>query len=126
MFRLSVRSGRGSGEATVVIAGDAVFTHAGELQSALGEVLADCEHLTIDVGKVGLLDLTFHVLLCSLHRQSELAHKRITLQGADCRREVPPCFSRHRRCLVKGGNGVCHLWGPGAGDRGGAADGNDS
>jgi ABC-type transporter Mla MlaB component len=125
MFRLCVRGGRESGEATVLIAGDAVFTHAGELQSALSQVLADCEHLTIDIGKVELLDLTFRVLLCSLHRQSELAHKKITLQGADCRRDVSHCFSGSRVCLVKDGNGSCHLWDPGADGRGGAA-GNDN
>ena len=77
MFKHVVVSGIDKGEATVVISGDAVFTHAQEVQDALSEALRACDHLTIDVGAAGELDLTFRVPLCSLHRRSVLINKRI-------------------------------------------------
>jgi len=44
------------------------ITDATELQAALGEFLASCRRLTVDVGKLEVLDATFRVLICSLHR----------------------------------------------------------
>jgi len=101
----------GAGEATVVILGDAVFTHAQEMQAALSQALDACEHLTIDVGSVDALDLNFRVLLCSLHRRSELVNKKISMRGAlpgleDDRTR----YDRVKGCLFKKPNERCMLW----------------
>ena len=116
MFKHVVVSGIDKGEATVVISGNAVFTHAQEVQDALSEALRACDHLTIDVGAAGELDLTFRVLLCSLHRRSVLINKRISVRVAP----APGRDNRQRRytrvegCLFKDASEHCSLWdGPG-------------
>jgi ABC-type transporter Mla MlaB component len=111
MFRHVVVNGISKGEATVVISGDAVFTHALEMQSALSEALESCDHLTIDVGSVEVLDVTFRVLLCSLHRRSELVNKRISMQGAlPSREDDRTRYARVNGCLFKGASERCLLW----------------
>lgn len=112
MFSHLVVKGIDKGEATIVISGDAVFTHAHEMQSALSAALDACQHLIIDVGSVQALDGTFRVLLCSLHRRSELVNKRITVQGPltgrvdDQIRRSP----RVQGCLFKKQDQFCTLW----------------
>ena len=111
MFRLVVVKGIDKGEATVVISGDAVFTHAQEMQSALNEALDACDRLAIDVGAVDAFDVTFRVLLCSLHRKAELAHKRVSMQGGMPGREGDHArFFKVNGCLFKGGTEQCQLW----------------
>ena len=119
MFKHALVHGTGKKQATVMIFGDAVFTHAEEMRSALGDALEACEHLTIDVGKVRVIDLTFRALLCSLHRRSELVNKTITMQGALPRRKNDQVrYARIKGCLFKNDNERCQLWEsiiPGAG-----------
>lgn len=111
MFRHLLVHGVGKGEATVVISGAAVFTDALEMQHALGEALDACEHLTIDVGDIEAFDATFRVLLCSLHRRSELVNKRISITGVLLRREDGQAGNaRVEGCLFKDESGVCTLW----------------
>jgi ABC-type transporter Mla MlaB component len=110
MFRLSVVRGTAKGQATARIYGEAVFTHAQEIQSALCEALAGCDHLTIDLGEVAVLDATFRALLCSLHRHSGLLHKKITLQGALPRRDDPLRYPGINGCLFKETPECCRLW----------------
>ena len=102
----------GKRDAMVVVSGDAVFTHAQEMQTALGEALETCDNLTIDVRKVQASDVTFRVLLCSLHRRSELENKTIAILGTLPGREdarVNGCLKNSsQRCAlcnsaVKGG-----------------------
>ena len=122
MFRLSVVRGNARGQVTARISGEAVFTHAQEIQSALGEALAGCDHLTIDLGEVAVLDATFRALLCSLHRHSGLLHKKITLQGAPARRDDPLRHPGIKGCLFKETHECCRLWDsivPGPGRAGG-------
>lgn len=112
MFRHTLVQGTGKGEATVAISGDAVFTHAQEMQSALGEALEGCRHLTIDVGAIESHDGTFRVLLCSLHRRSELVNKRITMRGTLPGREgVQAGHAKENGCPFNRTNEGCPLWG---------------
>ena len=110
MIRLSVVRGIAEGQATARIAGEAVFTHAQQIQSALCEALAGCDHLTVDVGEVAVLDATFRALLCSLHRHSGLLHKKITLQGAPPGREDPLRYPGINGCLFRETHECCRLW----------------
>jgi hypothetical protein len=110
MFVHQVVSGFGNGEATVLISGDAVFTHAGEMQAALGEALDACQHLTIDVGCVDALDGTFRVLLCALHRRSELGNKSISMQGVLPGWDDDQSRYATKGCLFRGANERCPLW----------------
>jgi hypothetical protein len=104
--RYTVAQGIGKGESTVVILGDAVFTHAQEIMSALSEALDACDHLIIDVGKVVAYDGTFRVLLCSLHRRSELVRKTISMKGT-----LPGLRNVYiHRCAFNGTNQRCTLW----------------
>ena len=120
MFRYEVVSGTSAGEATVVISGDAVFTHSKEIDQALSEALETCDNLTVDVGAAKELDLTFRVLLCSLHRRSELINKTISVRdtrgpGGGERRSR---YARVEGCLFKDASELCSLWhGSGAGKR---------
>ena len=107
MLRLTLVNGVGKGEATAIISGAAVFTHVQELQGFLEQSLAGCDHLTIDVNRVGALDATFRALICSLHRHSLLVQKQITLQGVISRREDPIDYSG---CHWKETDGCCRLW----------------
>ena len=121
MFRLTVVSRIGKEQATVLIQGAAVFTHARELQGALGEVLASCDHLTIDLGQLEDLDATLPALICALHRHAELVHKKISLQGAPTLGQDPLRGSGVKGCLSPGSAGCCGLWdslpkGPGQAD----------
>ena len=117
MFRYLMVSGNGNGRTSVVISGDAVFTHTTEMEKALGEALDSCDHLTVDVVAAGDVDLTFRVLLCSLHRRSELINKKITVQVAQTpgREERPGQFARVEGCLFKDASELCTLW-HGSGD----------
>jgi len=111
MYRLTVENRVGQEKATAVISGEAVFIHAEELQSALCETLDSCQHLTIELSRIVVLDATFRALICSLHRYSELVHKDITLQGALARQEDPLGDTGIRGCLLKETNQCCRLWG---------------
>lgn len=112
MFRYEVVSGNRAGEATVVISGDAVFTHSKEIDQALSEALAACDKLTVDVGAAMELDLTFRVLLCSLHRRSELYNKTLSVRDTrdPGRGERRPGYERVEGCLFKDASGLCSLW----------------
>ena len=111
MFKHAVVNGTGKGKAVIMISGDAVFTHAQEMQKALGEALDACDHLTIDIGRVEVVDVTFRALLCSLHRRSELVNKKIVMQGALPRREGDPVrYTRVKGCLFKEASELCQLW----------------
>jgi len=110
MFRLTVVHSDGQEAATAVISGEAVFVHAQEMQSALGDALASCQHLTIELGKVAGFDATFRALVCSLHRQSELVHKKITLQGHLAWREDPLGSAGIKGCLLEQRYECCRLW----------------
>lgn len=87
MFRHMLVEGIAEGEATMVIFGNAVFTDAHQMESELGKALDACRHLTIDVGGVEISDATFQVILCSLHRRSQLENKKVSMQGRLRRRE---------------------------------------
>jgi len=120
MFSYEVVNGNRAGEATVVISGDAVFTHSKEIDQALSEALDACDNLTVDVCAAKELDLTFRVLLCSLHRRSKLINKTVTVRDT----RAPGCGERRSRyarvegCLFKDASGLCSLWrGSGAGKR---------
>jgi ABC-type transporter Mla MlaB component len=121
MFNHARFNGIGKGETTIMISGAAVFTHAQEMQNALGDALDACDHLTIDVGRVEAMDLTFRALLCSLHRRSELVNKKISMQGALPRREGYPVRHRVKGCLFKATGECCQLWESIAKDGGDAA-----
>lgn len=112
MFSYTVVSGCGEGEVTLLISGNAVFTHTEEMNEALSDALDSCEHLTVDVGSANELDLTFRVLLCSLHRRSLLMNKRISVRfshmpGGEERRGG---FARVEGCLYKDATAFCSLW----------------
>ena len=110
MFRHSLLQETGKSEAVIVISGDAVFTQAQEMESALSAALQSCRHLIIEIGGVEAFDSTFQVLLCSLHRRSELENKKISLQGI--RRENEPTWqARLKGCLLNE-NTRCPLWEP--------------
>lgn len=112
MFRYEVLRGNGNGRATMVVAGNAVFTHSKEVEEALCEALDGCDHLTVDVGAAADLDLTFRVLLCSLHRRSELINKTISVRDArgGGRRGIESRHARVEGCLFKDGSEFCSLW----------------
>jgi ABC-type transporter Mla MlaB component len=118
MFRLTIIDGTGRKATTVAISGSALFSDARELEQALGQLLAGCDHLTIDICGVQDVDVTFRALICVLHRHSELLHKKISLQGALSLRGDPLFLSNSRRCFRKPDQ-CCHLWDvvlPGPGD----------
>lgn len=120
MFSYEVVSGNGAGEVTVVISGDAVFTHSEEIDRALCDALDTCDSLTVDVGAAKELDLTFRVLLCSLHRRSELINKSVSVRDtrAPGRKERQSRYARVDGCLSKDASGLCSLWhGSGGGKR---------
>ena len=113
MFRYALVSGKGEGEMTVVIFGHALFTQACEIEEALSEALHACAHLTVEVGSAEDLDLSFRVLLCSLHRRSELLNKTVTVR--DTRRtprEMREDVGRVEGCLFKDASDLCTLWRP--------------
>uniref|UniRef100_C6E308 STAS domain-containing protein n=1 Tax=Geobacter sp. (strain M21) TaxID=443144 RepID=C6E308_GEOSM len=113
MFRYALVRGKGDGEMTVVISGHALFTQAGDIERALRGALNACHHLTVDVGSARELDLTFRVLLCSLHRRSVLQNKTVTVRDTRATpREVREDIERVEGCLFKDGSDLCTLWRP--------------
>lgn len=88
MYRHAVID-NGGGRATVVVTGDAVFTDIPELQRVLEDALDACEHLSVEVEGADAVDATLRVLLCSLHRRSELLKKPISAR-------IPPAGGRRR------------------------------
>ena len=113
MFKHTWHQETGSDEATIKISGEAVFTQAQEMESALGEALEACRHLIIDIGGIEAFDSTFEVLLCSLHRRSDLGNKRISIQGSLPRQEsLQTRQAKANGCLLQGTNKRCPLWEP--------------
>lgn len=113
MFRHTLVEGTGAGEATMAIFGDAVFTEAQEMERALGAALDACRRLTIDVGGVQNFDGTFRVLLCSLHRRSQLENKTIVMHGNLRKREQDRSWqSKLKGCPFDGIDRNCPLCQP--------------
>jgi ABC-type transporter Mla MlaB component len=111
MFSHLVVKGARKDDSRILLFGVAIFTHAEEMQSALGEALEGCHCLTIDVEGVEAFDVTFRVLLCSLHRRSQLVNKTILLQGGLPGREDDPAkYARVEGCLFKNASDLCTLW----------------
>jgi len=108
MVKLDARPGPAPGGLTVAISGRAVFTCAGELEQALGQALADCEHLTLDLTRLEQIDPTFPALVCCLHRTGELLKKTVSLKGP-LKRPRLISAGRAARCPRLPGR-PCGLW----------------
>lgn len=111
MFRHILQHGGGEGRAILSISGHAVFTRAQEMEQVLGGALEACRHLTIDLEGIEEYDSTFRVLLCSLHRRSELEQKTLAIRGALPGRESEQARQAGAMgCLRDETNTRCHLW----------------
>lgn len=97
---------------TARLAGAALCTEVSALQAALRGALAQCEELTLDLTGVERLDASFPALVCALHRQSLLSHKRITLRGTPLRCGEALPFAGVADCRFKKQHQPCPLWDP--------------
>ncbi len=115
MFRYLLTKTKDKDQATLAISGNAVFIRADEMDNALAAGLACCRELVIDVSGLESFDSTFQVLLCSLHRRSELENKSISIVGAlPGRSNEQARQAKAKGCLLNGNSKHCPLCEPAA------------
>ena len=113
MLIYSIENMLKSGKKTIYINGNVDSSHWEQLRTVFFDALSKCEHLVINIERIGEYDDSFTLLICSTRKSAQHLGKQLTIQGRA--EDAFPCifeFSLHnqgRECRLSPAN-TCYLW----------------